>query len=93
LHYASLRYFNAAGATDRCGEWHDPESHLIPIVLQVAAGARPEVHVNGDDYSSRDGTCIRDYIHVVDLAKSHVLALGILNERSATWDVAAMDTV
>ena len=93
LRYASLRYFNAAGATDRCGEWHDPESHLIPIVLQVAAGARPEVHVNGDDYSSRDGTCIRDYIHVVDLAKSHVLALGILNERSATWDVAAMDTV
>lgn len=87
LRYASLRYFNAAGATDRCGEWHDPESHLIPIVLQVAAGTRAEVQVNGDDYSTRDGTCVRDYIHVVDLAKAHVLALRILSERSAIYNL------
>jgi UDP-glucose 4-epimerase len=87
LRYASLRYFNAAGATDRCGEWHDPESHLIPIVLQVAAGTRAEVQVYGDDYSTRDGTCVRDYIHVVDLAKAHVLALGILSERSAIYNL------
>ena len=87
LRYASLRYFNAAGATGRCGEWHDPESHLIPIVLQVAAGIRAEVQIYGDDYSTRDGTCVRDYIHVIDLAKAHVLALGILGERSAIYNL------
>jgi UDP-glucose 4-epimerase len=87
LRYASLRYFNAAGATERCGEWHDPESHLIPIVLQVAAGLRAEMQVNGDDYTTRDGTCVRDYIHVIDLAKAHVLALGILGERSAIYNL------
>ena len=87
LRYASLRYFNAAGATGRCGEWHDPETHLIPIVLQVAAGIRAEMHVYGDDYSTRDGTCVRDYIHVIDLAKAHVLALGILGERSAIYNL------
>ena len=87
LRYASLRYFNAAGATDRCGEWHHPESHLIPIVLQVAAGMRAEVQIYGDDYSTRDGTCVRDYIHVIDLAKAHVLALGILGERSAIYNL------
>lgn len=77
LRYASLRYFNAAGATSRCGEWHSPESHLIPIVLQVAAGVRPFLEVYGDDYRTRDGTCVRDYIHVVDLAHAHILALQI----------------
>ena len=87
LRYASLRYFNAAGATERCGEWHDPESHLIPIVLQAAAGIRAEVQVYGDDYPTRDGTCVRDYIHVIDLAKAHVLALGILGERSAIYNL------
>jgi UDP-glucose 4-epimerase len=87
LRFASLRYFNAAGATGRCGEWHDPESHLIPIVLSVAAGIRAEVQVYGDDYSTRDGTCVRDYIHVIDLAKAHVLALGILSERSAIYNL------
>lgn len=87
LHYASLRYFNAAGATERCGEWHDPETHLIPIVLQAAAGMRAEVQIYGDDYASRDGTCVRDYIHVIDLAKAHVLALGILGERSAIYNL------
>jgi UDP-glucose 4-epimerase len=87
LRYASLRYFNAAGATEHCGEWHDPESHLIPLVLQVAAGLRADVQVNGDDYPTHDGTCVRDYIHVVDLAKAHVLALGILSDRSAIYNL------
>jgi UDP-glucose 4-epimerase len=87
LRYASLRYFNAAGATDHCGEVHDPETHLIPIVLQVAAGIRAEVQIYGDDYSTRDGTCVRDYIHVIDLAKAHVLALGILGQRSAIYNL------
>jgi UDP-glucose 4-epimerase len=85
--YASLRYFNAAGATERGGEWHDPETHLIPLALQVAAGMRPEVAVYGRDYPTRDGTCVRDYIHVVDLARAHILALTILDERSAIYNL------
>jgi UDP-glucose 4-epimerase len=87
LRYASLRYFNAAGATARNGEVHSPETHLIPLVLQAAAGRLPEVTVFGDDYPTRDGTCVRDYIHVVDLARAHVLALGILDERSAIYNL------
>jgi UDP-glucose 4-epimerase len=87
LRSVSLRYFNAAGATPHCGEWHDPETHLIPIVLQVAAGQRESVQVFGEDYPTRDGTCVRDYIHVVDLARAHILALGILGERSATYNL------
>jgi UDP-glucose 4-epimerase len=87
LHYASLRYFNAAGATKLCGELHDPETHLIPIVLQAAAGVRPHVTIYGDDYPTRDGTCVRDYIHVVDLARAHILALSILDERSAIYNL------
>jgi UDP-glucose 4-epimerase len=87
IRYASLRYFNAAGATVRCGEWHDPETHLIPLVLQAAAGMRGEVAVYGDDYPTRDGTCVRDYIHVVDLARAHILALQILDERSAIYNL------
>jgi UDP-glucose 4-epimerase len=83
----SLRYFNAAGATRRCGELHDPETHLIPIVLQVAAGKRDHVDVFGDDYPTRDGTCVRDYIHVVDLARAHIMALGILDDRSAIYNL------
>ena len=75
LRFSSLRYFNAAGATTRCGEWHSPETHLIPIVLQVAAGARPGFELYGDDYPTEDGTCVRDYIHVMDLARAHILAL------------------
>jgi UDP-glucose 4-epimerase len=75
LRYTSLRYFNAAGATERNGERHDPETHLIPSVLDVAAGRRPDVMIFGEDYPTRDGTCVRDYIHVEDLAKAHVLAL------------------
>jgi UDP-glucose 4-epimerase len=87
MRYVSLRYFNAAGATARCGEWHDPETHLIPIVLQVASGRRSQVEIFGDDYPTRDGTCVRDYIHVVDLARAHVLALGMLDERSAIYNL------
>ncbi|HVX43314.1 MAG TPA: UDP-glucose 4-epimerase GalE [Mycobacteriales bacterium] len=71
----SLRYFNAAGAVGALGERHDPESHLIPIVLQVAAGKRSELKLYGTDYPTPDGTCIRDYIHVDDLATAHLLAL------------------
>ena len=77
LGYAALRYFNAAGASPAgdLGEDHDPESHLIPIVLQVALGQRDEISIFGDDYPTPDGTCIRDYIHVDDLGDAHVLAL------------------
>jgi len=87
IRFASLRYFNAAGATARCGEVHDPETHLIPAVLQAAAGTRAQVEIYGDDYPTRDGTCVRDYIHVVDLARAHILALGILDERSAIYNL------
>jgi UDP-glucose 4-epimerase len=89
IRYASLRYFNAAGATDRCGEWHDPETHLIPLVLQAATG-QPRlvgIEIYGEDYPTRDGTCVRDYIHVVDLARAHVSALQILGERSAIYNL------
>ena len=78
LRFVSLRYFNAAGATERCGERHEPETHLIPLVLQAVAGQRPHVTVFGQDYPTRDGTCVRDYIHVSDLAEAHVLALELL---------------
>jgi UDP-glucose 4-epimerase len=72
---ASLRYFNASGAVGMLGERHNPESHLIPIVLQVAAGRRDQLMLYGDDYPTPDGTCVRDYIHVADLATAHLLAL------------------
>jgi UDP-glucose 4-epimerase len=74
----SLRYFNASGATGGRGERHDPESHLIPIVLQVAAGRRGELALYGDDYPTKDGTCVRDYIHVADLSTAHLLALDAI---------------
>ncbi|MFD9717507.1 UDP-glucose 4-epimerase GalE [Streptomyces sp. NPDC059076] len=72
----SLRYFNVAGAYRGFGERHDPESHLIPLVLGVALGTRASISVYGDDYPTPDGTCVRDYIHVADLAEAHLLALG-----------------
>ncbi|NNJ03447.1 UDP-glucose 4-epimerase GalE [Streptomyces sp. PKU-MA01144] len=76
---ASLRYFNVAGAYGDCGERHDPESHLIPLVLQVALGTREAISVFGDDYPTPDGTCVRDYIHVADLAEAHLLAMGAIS--------------
>jgi UDP-glucose 4-epimerase len=79
--YASLRYFNVAGAIDGYGEAHEPESHLIPLILDVALGRREKIKVFGQDYPTRDGTCIRDYIHVRDLADAHLLALAALEER------------
>lgn len=80
LKYVSLRYFNAAGAhpSGKIGEDHNPETHLIPIVLQVASGKRDSISIFGNDYNTPDGTCIRDYIHVTDLARAHVLALKYL---------------
>jgi UDP-glucose 4-epimerase len=81
LRYASLRYFNAAGAAGELGEDHRPESHLIPIILQVAQGKRPSLAIYGTDYETADGTCIRDYIHVADLASAHVLAVEALATR------------
>ena len=71
----SLRYFNAAGATERCGELHEPESHLVPNVLKAAAGETPQVSVFGTDYPTPDGTAVRDYVHVADLAEAHMLAI------------------
>jgi UDP-glucose 4-epimerase len=76
LKFVSLRYFNAAGATANFGEDHRLETHLIPNVLKVALGQKPHVEIFGTDYETPDGTCIRDYIHIVDLARAHVLALG-----------------
>jgi UDP-glucose 4-epimerase len=78
--YASLRYFNAAGATETLGERHNPESHLIPLVLQAAAGKRQNISIFGTDYPTQDGTCVRDYIHVLDLAEAHLLALEALQQ-------------
>ncbi|MGE5323712.1 MAG: UDP-glucose 4-epimerase GalE [Actinomycetota bacterium] len=78
--YCALRYFNAAGATEQRGEAHQPESHLIPLVLQVALGKRERIMIYGDDYPTDDGTCVRDYVHVSDLATAHVLALEALKQ-------------
>ncbi len=80
LKYASLRYFNVAGAIEEYGEAHEPESHLIPLILDVALGRRASIKIFGRDYPTKDGTCIRDYIHVRDLADAHLLALGALSE-------------
>jgi UDP-glucose 4-epimerase len=86
LKYTTLRYFNAAGATEKNGEVHDPETHLIPAILQVAAGKKPVVEVFGNDYPTRDGTCVRDYIHVLDLAQAHILALTA-NQGNAVYNL------
>lgn len=79
--YVSLRYFNAAGADEsgEIGELHHPETHLIPLALEVAAGLRPEMAIYGSDYGTRDGTCVRDYVHVCDIADAHVRALDYLS--------------
>ena len=85
LRYVALRYFNAAGASGRFGEDHRIETHLIPNVLNVALGQKPHVEVFGTDYETPDGTCIRDYIHILDLAQAHMLALTV--EKSARYNL------
>lgn len=87
LRYATLRYFNAAGASKNFGESHDPETHIIPIALQAAAGRRSLVEVYGEDYPTRDGTCVRDYIHVIDLARAHILALKVVEQGSRIYNL------
>ena len=89
LRSGCLRYFNAAGADPggRLGEDHDPETHLIPLVIDAALGRRPELAVFGDDYPTPDGTCIRDYVHVTDLADAHLRVLDQLDEGSVTYNV------
>ncbi|PMC37537.1 UDP-glucose 4-epimerase GalE [Bacillus sp. UMB0899] len=91
LKYVVLRYFNVAGAhmKGKLGEDHDPETHLIPIILQVALGDREKIMIFGDDYKTEDGTCIRDYIHVTDLADAHILAIEKLRKEntSATYNL------
>src|SRR5260370_32027951 len=82
--FVALRYFNAAGATEKLGEDHHPEPHLIPNVLAVARGSLPYVRVFGSDYPTPDRTAIRDFIHVVDLAIAHVLALDYLRKEGAS---------
>ncbi|MGI8849259.1 MAG: UDP-glucose 4-epimerase GalE, partial [Pyrinomonadaceae bacterium] len=78
LKYVAPRYFNACGATEKCGEHHEPETHLIPLILQVAQGKREFISIFGNDYPTPDGTAIRDYIHVSDLSQAHILALEYL---------------
>lgn len=92
IKHTILRYFNAAGASKKCGELHDPETHLIPLVLQAADGQIPAVEIFGTDYPTRDGTCIRDYIHVVDLARAHLLAFEALNKESAVYNLGCGGT-
>lgn len=89
LRFACLRYFNAAGAdpAGRLGEDHRPESHLIPLVIDAALGRRPPLDVFGDDYPTEDGTCIRDYVHVSDLATAHLLALEALDHGTVVWNL------
>ena len=81
LYYASLRYFNVAGAVEGRGEAHEPESHLIPLILDVAMGRRQSIKIFGKDYPTPDGTCVRDYVHVGDLADAHILAFEALATR------------
>ncbi len=78
MRFACLRYFNACGATEERGEDHAPETHLIPLVLEVALGKRDKITIFGDDYNTPDGSCVRDYIHIVDLAEAHILAMKAL---------------
>jgi len=87
LRYACLRYFNAAGATETRGEDHDPETHLIPLVLQVALGQREQIKVFGSDWETPDGTCVRDYVHILDLAAAHLKAFEALEEKSRTYNL------
>jgi UDP-glucose 4-epimerase len=90
LRYASLRYFNACGATERCGELRAHETHLIPIALAAALGGRPRLDLFGTDYDTPDGTCIRDYVHVADIAQAHVLVLDALDRAERANHSAAV---
>lgn len=92
--FVALRYFNAAGAAldGTIGESHDPETHLIPLVLKGALHSQAHVTIHGDDYDTRDGTCIRDYIHVTDLADAHIRALKLLQDRQATVECINLGT-
>jgi len=87
LRYVALRYFNAAGATEKFGEDHAEETHLIPRVLKVALGQLPCAEIYGTDYPTPDGTCIRDYVHIVDLAQAHILAIERLESGSAVYNL------
>ncbi len=89
IRHAILRYFNASGATQTLGEDHTPETHLIPLVLQVALGQRESVSIFGTDYDTPDGTCIRDYIHVSDLADAHLAALDFIRDRSVVCNLGS----
>jgi len=84
LDYIIFRYFNPAGASKKYGEYHDPETHLLPLVLQVAAGKLPRLNIYGDDYDTPDGTCIRDFPHVEDIAAAHILALKKMSQFSGS---------
>jgi UDP-glucose 4-epimerase len=83
FNYVCLRYFNAAGAAYGVGEMHDPETHLIPLILQVANGQRENISIFGTDYPTADGTCIRDYIHIIDLADAHILSLRYIERKKS----------
>jgi UDP-glucose 4-epimerase len=89
MRFACLRYFNAAGADPqgRLGEDHRPETHLMPLAIDAALGRRPPLTVFGTDYPTRDGTCVRDYIHVTDLAAAHLLALDAIQDRNIRWNL------
>ena len=87
LKYAALRYFNASGCSldGKIGEDHNPETHLIPLVLEAAAGTRDHITIFGEDYDTPDGSCVRDYIHVIDLARAHILAIDKLAEGAESF--------
>lgn len=87
FNFACLRYFNAAGASEERGEDHTPELHLIPLVLQVALGQRDQIYMFGDDYDTPDGTCVRDYIHIIDLAQAHILALEAIESENKVYNL------
>ena len=87
LRYAALRYFNACGASEKYGEDHDPETHLIPLIIEVALGQRSHIEIFGNDYPTPDGTCVRDYIHVIDLAQAHIKALEALDQGSRRYNL------
>lgn len=91
IRYSCMRYFNACGATPTRGEDHDPEIHLIPLILQVAMGKRDNIKIYGTDYDTRDGSAIRDYVHISDLGRAHVLALEPLAERSRNFNLGNGD--